>query len=89
MKVIQNYTDKDTAKIRLPRKYIEEHKYSFEEYVKVTIQNQKQCLCRIAGFSDTIEEGISVDSMICLNEEIQSDEIEEIVSIEQIQPNEI
>ena len=42
MKVITNYSDKDTAKIRLPRKYIEEHKYSFEEYVKVTIQNNKK-----------------------------------------------
>ena len=41
MKVIQNCSDKDTAKIRLPRKYIEEHKYSFEEYVKVTIQITK------------------------------------------------
>lgn len=85
MKVIQNYNDKDTGKLRIPRKMIEEEKYLFEEYVKVTIQNNKKCICRISGFSDTIEEGISIDPMICFNEIIQSEEINEILSIEKIQ----
>ncbi|BFU18767.1 ATPase, AAA family protein [Entamoeba histolytica HM-1:IMSS-B] len=76
--------DKDSGKVRLTRKDIDSKGLFFDESVIVTIQNNKQCICRVSGFNDIIEEGCSVDPFVCINQPIERNEIKEIKSIEKI-----